>query len=526
MSVLTEYLQLPSGFWIRKSDNSGPYFVDVETDEATAIGTSESGGTVTNTLGPLTLNDVILGNDSRDVKRVAGISTDGVSQLNLGVAGASVGKVSLRNATSGSITLQPATGALGTVTLEAQAVSGVIALMSDVAAAVASVSWKAAVRVATTVAGTLASSFENGDTVDGVVLATGDRILIKNQAAGAENGIYTVNASGTPTRATDADSGAELVAASCLVLFGTANANTQWVCTTPSPITPGSTSLTFVQFNVGGGGGGDSTYLGAAADETAMLALSSAIVGDYCTRTDLGTPAFLLALPPATLANWVIIEPAASASEPSWRGIYTTVASLPSSGLIVGDTATMNLTGLNPFTVVATSSTTWKAAQQVFKRVCHRVAGTTSASAQMAAGWKWQMPAGLATLFSEAKADIFYQKSAAATDTLTGYLTLGSAGSTADTQVTPNPSPMISAANGMRSMHYDIIFLSNTTLRTIGTDVGSGTATNTTQVDANVPLITLGGSDDFTDALYWGVSVTMNGTTITPTVSLAITLIP
>lgn len=46
--------------------------------------------------------------------------------------------------------------------------------------------WKTAVRVATTVAGTLASSFENGDTVDGVVLATGNRILIKNQAAATE----------------------------------------------------------------------------------------------------------------------------------------------------------------------------------------------------------------------------------------------------------------------------------------------------------------------------------------------------
>lgn len=65
---------------------------------------------------------------------------------------------------------------------------------------------KQAVRVATTVAGTLATSFENGDTIDGVVLATGDRILIKDQAAPADNGIYTVNASGAPTRATDFDS--------------------------------------------------------------------------------------------------------------------------------------------------------------------------------------------------------------------------------------------------------------------------------------------------------------------------------
>ena len=212
MSAPAGYKQLPSGFWVR-DDGSGPYFVDVETGEATAIGTSESGGTVTNTLGPLTLNGVILGNGSRDVKRTQGIRTDGVSGLTLGEAGVSVGAVTLENGTSGSVSIQPPTGALGSTVLTAQAISGVIALMSDVAAVAASVSWKAAVRVATTVAGTLASSFENGATIDGVVLATGDRILIKNQADAAENGIYTVNASGAPTRATDADSGSELVAA-------------------------------------------------------------------------------------------------------------------------------------------------------------------------------------------------------------------------------------------------------------------------------------------------------------------------
>ena len=64
---------------------------------------------------------------------------------------------------------------------------------------------KAAVRVATLVAGTLATSFEDGDTIDGVLLATGDRILIKDQAAPAENGIYVVQATGAPVRASDFD---------------------------------------------------------------------------------------------------------------------------------------------------------------------------------------------------------------------------------------------------------------------------------------------------------------------------------
>jgi hypothetical protein len=121
-----------------------------------------------------------------------------------------------------------------------------------VAAGQAGLSWKQAVRAATTAALTLASDFENGDTVDGVVLATGDRILIKNQAAQTENGIYIVAASGAPTRATDADSGAELVGAAVFVSEGTANADTAWTCTTNATITLGATNIVFAQFGAGG----------------------------------------------------------------------------------------------------------------------------------------------------------------------------------------------------------------------------------------------------------------------------------
>lgn len=106
--------------------------------------------------------------------------------------------------------------------------------------------FRASVRVATVTAGTLATSFENGDTIDGVVLATSDRILIKNQAAPAENGIYTVNASGAPTRATDFDADAEAEPGCVIpVTAGTVNANTLWMLTTEAPITLGSTGLTF-----------------------------------------------------------------------------------------------------------------------------------------------------------------------------------------------------------------------------------------------------------------------------------------
>lgn len=83
-------------------------------------------GTVTNT-GTLTANRVILGNGSADVTTVAGILTNGVSQLQLGVAGTSVGSVLFSNATSGTITLQPVTGALGTVTISLPATTTTLA---------------------------------------------------------------------------------------------------------------------------------------------------------------------------------------------------------------------------------------------------------------------------------------------------------------------------------------------------------------------------------------------------------------
>jgi hypothetical protein len=85
------------------------------------------------------------------------------------------------------------------------------------------------------------------------------RVLIKNESNGAYNGIYTVTSIGSGaagwvlTRATDYDSSGtgynEIDQGDLtLVLYGTANTNTQWIQTTPLPITVGTTALTFVQF--------------------------------------------------------------------------------------------------------------------------------------------------------------------------------------------------------------------------------------------------------------------------------------
>jgi len=107
---------------------------------------------------------------------------------------------------------------------------------------------KLSVRVATISAGTLATAFENGDVIDGVTLVTGDRILIKNQSSAGENGIYTVNISGAPTRATDMNTAGEVDGTFVIVEDGTVQSGTIWL--TVSEVTNlGTDVITFTQVN-------------------------------------------------------------------------------------------------------------------------------------------------------------------------------------------------------------------------------------------------------------------------------------
>ena len=112
---------------------------------------------------------------------------------------------------------------------------------------------KNSVHLASTANGTLASAFANGQTMDGVALATGDRILLKDQTDASENGVYTVNASGAPTRATDFDADSEVTAgAFFFVEEGTANADSGFIITTDGTITVGTTNIAFTQFSGSG----------------------------------------------------------------------------------------------------------------------------------------------------------------------------------------------------------------------------------------------------------------------------------
>jgi fibronectin-binding autotransporter adhesin len=105
---------------------------------------------------------------------------------------------------------------------------------------------KQSVRAASTADVTLSGP---GATIDGVTMSSGDRVLLKNQSAAAENGIYLwTGAASAMTRATDMDGAAEFVGAFFFVEEGTVNSDQGFVCSTDGTIVVDTTSIAFTQF--------------------------------------------------------------------------------------------------------------------------------------------------------------------------------------------------------------------------------------------------------------------------------------
>ncbi len=118
-----------------------------------------------------------------------------------------------------------------------------VASKSYVDAVAAGFDPKGSVRVATTANITLSGT----QTIDGVALSANDRVLVKNQSAGADNGYYLV-AAGAWTRTTDADTSAKVTSgAYTFVSEGTANGSNGFTLITADPITLGTTALVFTQ---------------------------------------------------------------------------------------------------------------------------------------------------------------------------------------------------------------------------------------------------------------------------------------
>ena len=120
-----------------------------------------------------------------------------------------------------------------------------VAIKSYVDDAVAGLRTRIIAECATTANVNLTNGLEAGDTIDGVTLVAGDRVLVKDQSDATENGLYLAVSSGAASRDPEHDTIAELSGGMVVVNQGTANDNKIFLCTTDSDGSIGSTNITY-----------------------------------------------------------------------------------------------------------------------------------------------------------------------------------------------------------------------------------------------------------------------------------------
>jgi len=203
------------------------------------------------TSGAVAVNTITLGSSSLNpgatTTDVAGLTSLDVDDININ--GSAICNSSLVN----NLSINSATGCVDFNGLQVANIATPV-LDTDAAnkayvdSARSGLDVKQSVKVATT--GNIALS--GTQTVDGVALSVGDRILVKDQTTASENGIYVV-ASSFWTRATDADADAEVTSGMfTFVEQGSVNSDTGFVLTTDGTITVDTTDLNFTLFSASG----------------------------------------------------------------------------------------------------------------------------------------------------------------------------------------------------------------------------------------------------------------------------------
>jgi hypothetical protein len=227
---------------------------------------------------------------------------------------------------------------------------------------------KASVRAATTAAINISSDLNNGDTIDGVTLVTGDRVLVKNQGTASENGIYVVTATGAASRSSDAngtaDTGELTSGTFTFVEEGTVNFDSGFVISTDGTITVGTTGITWTQFSGAGsfeaGDGlsksGTTVNVNVTANRTAITSDAIDIASTYVGQSSITTL--------GTITTGV------------WNGTDVAVAD-GGTGASTAATARQNL-GIA--TSAGTSTTSTPALARIAKQACAASAAGTSST--------------------------------------------------------------------------------------------------------------------------------------------------
>jgi hypothetical protein len=202
------------------------------------------------------LNGVTSGIQSQIDGKISSSSTDTLTNKTINLANNTVsGTLAQFNSAISDDDILPISGGTltGALTLSGAPTESLhAATKAYVDSAVEGLHVHPSVRVATTTNVALATALENGDVLDGITLVTGDRILVKDQTTKSENGIYVVQASGQPTRATDFDTASEVDSGDFVFVdLGNTYANTGWVQIN-TPATIGTDAIEFVQFSGAG----------------------------------------------------------------------------------------------------------------------------------------------------------------------------------------------------------------------------------------------------------------------------------
>lgn len=401
-------------------------------------------------------------------------------------------------------------------------------------------------------AGTQAALVIDGYTFTATDVTNATRVLVKNQTTPAYNGVYTVTNQGSGstnwqlTRATDYDTvggGANQIDAgdSMYVIYGTANAATTWIQTTPLPITIGTTGISFIQ--VGGSSGAynagtgltltgtlfniaDTTVtagsytlanftVNAQGQLTAASSTSTTGTGNVVLDTSptlvtpsLGTPSALT----LTNATGLPLTTGVTGTLPTANG-GTNLTSFTSGGAVYATSTSALTTGTLPIGAGGTNST----ATPTLGGVAY---GTGTAYAITSAGTSgqvltsngagaptWQDSTGGVTSFSAGSTGLTPNTATTGAVTLAGTLATGNGGTgltsfttggavyaTSTSALTTGTLPVASGGSGVTTI-TGVLYGNGSSAFTaatgseIATAIGSSTVTNATNA-ANVAVTT------------------------------------